>query len=100
MTSKLIIGFVAVALVMITIPALLAWSGSRRRLRVGRRGGAVVLRMPRGHHAILASIVILPFAIIAGLAFASRWVGSEHGGEVMGGVMALAGAIGGGYFLA
>ena len=100
MSLAVIIGFAAVSLVMITIPALLAWSGSRRRARVGRVGGVVVLRMPRGHHAILASIVILPCAGVAGLAFATRWAGHAANGWILGGLMAVVAVLGGGYLLA
>jgi hypothetical protein len=100
MSLSVILGFAAVSLVMISIPALLAWSGSRRRSRVGRTGGVVVLRMPRGHHAIMASIVLLPSLGAAGLAFVTRWSGSESNGWILGGVLALAGLLAGGYFLA
>ncbi len=98
---KIFLGFAGVVVVMLAIPVLLSWSNSRRRLHVERIGSAVVLRMPRGHHAILAAIAILPFACIAGLAFATAWApGSESNRWVLGGVMAAAGLLLGGYLLA
>ncbi len=99
---KILLGFAAIVVVMIAIPVLLAWSHSRRRLRLGRGDdAAVVLRMPRGHHALMAVIAILPFAAIAVLAFAARWApGAESNRWILGGSMALAGALLGGYLLA
>ncbi len=97
---KIFLGFAAVLVVMIAIPVLLSWSNSRRRLHVPRSGSSLVLRMPRGHHAILASIAILPFGLIAGLAFSASWApGSESNRWVLGGLMAAAGALLGGYLL-
>ncbi len=98
---KIFLGFAAVLVVMIAIPVLLSWSNSRRRLHVERVGSAVVLRMPRGHHAILASIAIIPFGCIAVLAFSASWApGSEANRWILGGIMAAAGALLGGYLLA
>jgi hypothetical protein len=97
---KIAIGFGALVLVMLAIPLLLAWSSSRRRPRVGRTGGQVVLRMPRGHNLVLAALAFLPFAAIAALAFLVTWQpGSEGSGIVLGVVMSAAGLLGGGYFL-
>jgi hypothetical protein len=99
--NRIAIGLVVLVVVMITIPLLLAWSGSKQRRRLGRTGGAVVLRMPRGHHAILAIIAILPFGAIAVMSLAARWApGSGSGRWVLGGLMALIGATAGGYLLA
>jgi hypothetical protein len=99
--SMVLIGLGGAVLLMIAIPVLLAWSGSRRRLRVERVGGVAVLRMPRGHDAILAAIAILPCAAIAGVALAVRWApGAESSGLVLGGFMALLGLASGGYLLA
>lgn len=98
---RIVVGFVGVVVVMLAVPALLAWSGSRRRLRVGRSGGAVHLRMPRGHHAVMAVVAALPFATFAGLALAVTWKpGNEAAGRTLGVVMALAAAAAGGYLLA
>jgi hypothetical protein len=100
MSFRILLGFAAAVLVMLAIPVLLAWSGRRRRLRVGRDDGAVVLRMPRGHHAILATIAIVPFAGIAYVALSAEWAaGSESNAWIMGGLMAAIGAIAGGYLL-
>ena len=99
--SNLAIGLIAIVVIMIAIPITLAWSGSRRRLRVGRTNGVLVLRMPRGHHAILAILALLPAVAISGLAFATTWApGAESSGWILGGFFGLAGAIGGGYLLA
>jgi hypothetical protein len=90
-----------VVVIMITIPILLAWSQSRRRLRVEKIGGAAVLRMPRGHWAILSVIAILPFATISTTAFLVTWQpGAEASGLVLGAVMAAAGLVSGGYLIA
>jgi hypothetical protein len=98
---KIVAGLSVVVVVMITIPVLLAWSQSRRRLRVEPVDGEAVLRMPRGHWAILSVIAILPFAIISIAAFVTEWQpGAEGSGLVLGGVMALAGLVSGGYLLA
>jgi hypothetical protein len=98
---KIVAGLAVVVVVMVTIPILLAWSQSRRRLRVEKRGGAAVLRMPRGHWAILAVIAIIPFATISITAFLVAWQpGAETSGWILGGVMAAAGLLSGGYLLA
>jgi MFS family permease len=98
---RVLIGFAGIVIVMIAIPVLLAWSGGRRRLRVGRTAGAVVLRMPRGHHAILAAIAIIPCAALAGLSLAATWrPGNESGRWVLAGFVGLLGTVVGGYLLA
>jgi len=99
--TKIFIGFGMVVLVMLAIPVLLAWISSRRRLHVARRDGAVVLRMPRGYHAILASIAVLPCAAFVGVAMVARWApGSAWNGWVLGGFMGGLGLAAGGYLLA
>lgn len=99
--TRILAGLAVVVAIMVTIPILLAWSQSRRRLRVERTGGAAVLRMPRGHWALLATIAILPFAIISITAFLVDWQpGAETSGLVLGSVMGLAGLLSGGYLLA
>ncbi len=97
---RILAGLGVVVTVMITVPVLLAWSQSRRRLRVDPSGGIAELRMPRGHWALMATIAILPFAIIATAAFVVDWQpGTEGSGLVLGGVMAMAGLAAGGYLL-
>jgi hypothetical protein len=99
--TRVVIGLLIIVAIMVTIPVLLAWSGSRRRLRVPRQGGVAELRMPRGHWAILASIAFLPFAAISGMALLVDWpAGAESNRWILGGVMGLAGLLGGGYLLA
>lgn len=99
--SRVLIGFAVLVAIMIAIPLLLAWSADRRRLRIGRSGGAVVLRMPRGHYAILAAIAILPCFAFAGTALAVQWApGAESNGRVLGLLMGGLGVLGGGYLLA
>lgn len=100
MGMKIAIGFGVLVVIMLAIPLLLAWSSSRRKPRVGRTDGQVVLRMPRGHNLVLAALAFLPFALLSGMSFLVTWQpGSESGGVVLGVVMALAGLAGGGYFL-
>jgi len=99
--TRILAGLAVVVVIMITIPVLLAWSQSRRRLRVERTGGTAVLRMPRGHWALMATIAVLPFAVISVAAFLVAWQpGAETSGLVLGGVMGLAGLLAGGYLLA
>jgi hypothetical protein len=99
--TRILLGLAAVVIVMIAIPVLLAWSQSRRRLRVEKVGGAAVLRMPRGHWAILSSIAIIPFAAMSVTAFLVEWrPGAEATGWVLGTLMGLAGFLFGGYLLA
>src|SRR5512146_1435769 len=101
MPGRIVIGFALIVIVMIAVPVALAWSGGRRRLRIGRTGGTVVLRTPRGHHALLATIVIAPCAAVAGLALGVSWKpGTESGRWVLAGFMALIGGAAGGYLLA
>lgn len=96
----MVLGFIGVVVVMIAIPVLLAWSGSRRRLRAGWKAGAVELRMPVGHHAVMAAVAVFPFAAFAALALTAAWKpGNEVAGHVFGAAMALAGATAGGYLL-
>jgi hypothetical protein len=96
--NKIVIGFVMVGLVMVGIPIALAWSGTRRRPRVGRVNGVAELRMPRGHWTILGVLALLPGAAITGLAVASDWApGAETGRWVLAGFFAVAGLAAGGY---
>lgn len=98
---KIVAGLGVAVVIMVTIPILLAWSQSRRRLRVERSDGGAVLRMPRGHWAILSIVALLPFATISVTAFLVAWQpGAESSGLVLGVVMALAGLVSGGYLLA
>ena len=97
---KILAGLGVVVVIMITIPILLAWSQSRRRLRVEAPGGEAVLRMPRGHWAILSVIALLPFTTISVTAFLVAWQpGAETSGWILGGVMAAMGLVSGGYLL-
>lgn len=97
---RIVAGIALVVVIMVTIPVLLAWSQSRRRLRVAPTGGAAVLRMPRGHWALMATIAVLPFAIISIAAFVVTWQpGAEANGLILGAVMGLAGLVAGGYLL-
>ena len=100
MGIRIALGFGALVAIMLAIPLLLAWSSSRRRPRVGRTGGAVVLRMPRGHNLVMGTLAFLPFALLSGMSFLVTWQpGSETGGAVLGAVMAAVGLAGGGYFV-
>ena len=98
---RIVVGLAVVVLIMIAIPILLAWSQSRRRLRVERRDGAALLRMPRGHWALLSLIAFLPFAVIAVAALVVEWQpGAQGGGIFLGVFMGLVGFGAGGYLLA
>jgi hypothetical protein len=98
---RIVLGLLVGVALMIAIPILLAWSGSRRRLRVPEEGGIHLLRMPRGHWALLAVVALLPFAAISGLALLSDWSPGYQGSRwVLGGVMGLAGLLWGGYLAA
>jgi hypothetical protein len=92
--GKLVAGFIAIAVIMIAIPVTLAWSGTRRRLRVKRIDGVAELRMPSGHWTILGVLAFLPGAAITGLAVSVDWApGAETGKWVLAtffGVAALA----------
>jgi hypothetical protein len=97
----MVMGFAGVVVVMIAIPVLLAWSGGRRRLRVGHGPGVVVLRMPRGHNVILALIAFLPGAAFAALALGVTWApGSERSGWILAATTGLVALVVGGYLLA
>jgi hypothetical protein len=96
-----VVGFAFMAALMLGVPLLLGRSARRRRLRLGRARGAVVLRMPRGHNAILGTMLVLPCALFAALALSVEWKpGSESSGWVLGGFMGLLGALAGGYLFA
>ena len=98
--SHVVIGFTVMVAMMIAVPVLLAWIGGRRKLRVGRTGGALVLRMPRGHHAVLAALAILPFGAFTVLALAVAWAPSSGSGRfVLAGFTGLVGALVGGWLL-
>lgn len=98
---SMIIGFAALAAFMLGVPLLLTWSARRRRLRLGVARGSVVLRMPRGHHAILGTLAVVPCAAFAALALAVEWKpGSESSGWVLAAFMGTLGALGGGYLFA
>jgi hypothetical protein len=100
MSTQTIVGFALAGLLMVAIPGLLAWSGSRRRRRVGLTGGVLVLRMPRGHHALLGAIILAPCLGIAGMSFASQWKGHADDGLILGGIFLTAGALGAAFLLA
>ncbi len=98
--TKIVIGFVAVGLIMLAIPIALAWSGTRRRIRVGRVDGVAELRMPRGHWAILGVLAFLPGAAITGLAVASEWApGAQLGRWILAALFGLASLLATGYLL-
>lgn len=98
--SKIFIGFILIGVVMLAIPIGLAWSGTRRRLRVERINGVAELRMPRGHWAILSVLAFLPGAAITGLTVAVDWApGSEVGKWVMAVLFAAAALASSGYLL-
>jgi hypothetical protein len=98
--TRIALPLLAGVALLIAIPILLAWSGSRRRLRVPAEGGVHVLRMPRGHWGILAVIAFLPFAAISTLAFLSTWSpGNEGSRWILGGLMAALALAGGGALL-
>lgn len=96
--NKIVIGFIAVAVVMVAIPILLAWSGTKRRPRVQRVDGVAELHMPRGHWTVLAVLALLPAAAITGLSLAVDWKpGAEAGRWVLAGVFGVAGLVASGY---
>jgi hypothetical protein len=96
--SKIVYGFICIALIMIAIPILLAWSGTHRRMRVERVNGVAEVRMPRGHWTIFGALAFLPGAAIAGLAVAVDWgPGAEAGRWVLAGVFAAAALAASGY---
>jgi hypothetical protein len=96
--NKIVIGFVGIGVVMVIIPVALAWSGSRRRARVGQVNGVAELRMPRGHWAILGVLALLPGAAITGLALAVDWApGAQTGRWVLAVFFGVAGLSAGGY---
>jgi hypothetical protein len=98
--TRVLIGIGVILAIMISIPVLLAWSQSRRRLRVERQGDAVVLRMPRGHWALLSVVALMPFAGLSTAAFLATWApGNEGSGLFLGGLMAFAGVTFGGYLM-
>jgi hypothetical protein len=96
--NKIVYGFIAIAVVMVAIPVLLAWSGTRRRVRVERVNGVAELRMPRGHWSILGVLAFLPGAAITGLAVAVDWApGAETGKWVLATFFAVAALAASGY---
>jgi hypothetical protein len=98
--SKIFIGFLVIGAIMLVIPISLAWSGTRRRVRVERVDGVAELRMPRGHWAILGVLAFLPGAAITGFSVAVDWApGSEVGKVVMAVIFALAALSAGGYLI-
>ncbi len=98
--SHVVVGFTVMVALMIAVPVLLAWIGGRRKLRVGRTGGVMVLRMPRGHHAVLAALAILPFGAFTVLALSVAWAPSSGSGRfVLAGFTGLLGTLLGGWLL-
>jgi hypothetical protein len=96
--SKIFIGFLVVGAIMLIIPISLAWSGTRRRLRVKRIDGVAELRMPPGHWTILGVLAFLPGAAITGLAVAVDWApGAETGKWVLAIFFAVAALAASGY---
>jgi len=90
--SLLGIGLAAVVSMMVLTPMLLSRIASRRRPRLGRVDGAVTLRMPRGHWAVLGTLAAVPCAAFSALAFLAEWrPGAEANGWVLGALMGLLG---------
>jgi hypothetical protein len=86
------IGLAVIVSMMVLTPMLLARIASRRRPRLGRKGGAVTLRMPRGHWAVLGTLAAVPCAAFSALAFLAEWrPGAEMNGVVLGTLMGLLG---------
>jgi hypothetical protein len=99
--TLVLIGFAAMAALMLGVPLLLGRIARRRRLRLGTSGGAVVMRMPRGHNAILGAMAVLPSAAFAALALSVEWQpGSEANGWALAAFMGLLGGLAGGYLFA
>ncbi|HET9596148.1 MAG TPA: PH domain-containing protein [Anaeromyxobacteraceae bacterium] len=95
---RVVAGLAGVTVVMFGVPALLAWIGSRRRLRVGRQAGSLVLRMPRGYFATLAAVLVLPCAAFVALALSVSWKpGQEGSGRTLAEVMGALALVGGGW---
>ncbi|MBI5066821.1 MAG: PH domain-containing protein [Deltaproteobacteria bacterium] len=91
------IGIAVMVSMMVLTPMLLARIASRRRPRLGRVGGAVTLRMPRGHWAVLGTLAAVPCAAFSALAFLTEWrPGAESSGLVLGTLMGLLGIAGAG----
>jgi len=51
---------------------LLTWLSSRRRIRVGRSGGVVVLRLARGRNVVLGALALPPALLFLSLPLAMR----------------------------
>lgn len=95
-----VLGFAAMATLMLGVPVLLGRSARRRRLRVGATGGALVMRMPRGHNALLGALAVIPSAAFAAMALSVEWKpGSEANGWALAAFMGLVGGLAGGYLL-
>ncbi len=91
------IGLAIIVSLMVLTPMLLARIASRRRPRLGRTGGSVTLRMPRGHWAVLGTLAAVPCAAFSALAFVAEWrPGAEANGWVLGSLMGLLGLLGAG----
>jgi hypothetical protein len=96
--NKFVIGFIVIVVIMVAIPVLLAWSGTRRRIRVERVDGVAELRMPRGHWTILGVLALIPGAAITGLAVAVEWApGAQRGRWILAAFSAVAGLTASGY---
>lgn len=91
------IGLAVIVSLMVLTPMLLARIASRRRPRVERIEGAITLRMPRGHWAVLGTLAAVPCAAFSALAFAVEWKpGAEANGIILGSLMGLLGLAGAG----
>jgi len=91
------VGLAIIVSLMVLTPMLLARIASRRKPRVKRTDGALTLRMPRGHWAVLGTLAAVPCAAFSALAFAAEWKpGAEANGIVLGTLMGLAGILGAG----
>ena len=98
--TRVLVGLAVVVVIMISIPVLLAWSQSRRRMRVEPSGGAARLRMPRGHWALMSIIAFAPFAAISIMALLVEWqADATAGGRFLGVFMGLVGFAAGGWLL-
>ena len=90
MGTNIVLGFAFLILLFVAY-RWVSWRAAKlRRPRVGRPGGAAVLRMPPGHNLLLGVLALGPGGLLAAMSLTVQWKpGSEANGPILAAAVGL-----------